>query len=1231
MSAQHQNAPNPVASSTSSPRRPAQSQQQQPVALSTCSHVNVCRPWITWKKGSISEYVSKPRVFFDHFHHEIVLFTGSPPNKMWLSDRQSQTWTDYPVLLPPHNDIIGAQFSPDRSHVALRVSDKEVKVVYAATGEVVTARSCRGTSSRMISVHWVYDPAAVSVHANNQAMRRASLPVHSPSGASGMQAQQSQPLFLLFVTNAGVELYELTTEKGHDLLSSTSKDRDRDRAASMAVGSASAPGAVKAKLKHVKTATYNIVYHWMLWEENLLLLVDNKNVFQAYKLSSKQISKICKFELDCAGTALHPPPVVPFHREQISLHRLYGRFVIAFVNEAKGQLHLLSLANGGGAGIGGAGLQGGGQQSMPSGNLEMEQTHVFDLYAPGRYDVSNIDNVLVVHSALAKVSMVFDVRSESQAALTEPLPIGPSVATSPNQSGGAIASGSSSGAVVDYFPQSTLISLAYGSTTATDASNSAVSPSSSTPSHSATASSTISSDPVAAPPSTLYPRVSSLSPHSAPGVPSLAPASFHPYHRWTFLNPRFVWESTGEQQQGNLWTLRLNLQQMAYSWPHNKRARLIDFLLKRTTIDAKHLILQILLHIVVTEPTSLALLSRLFSLLNRINYDHRMNPLPNSFGAAGQSQGGGSSSSSSMGGVGLASLPLKPMYSNPPSAANTAPNSTFTTPAHAHARGTVGVGSMRPPLNVGSSPSASGDSSRLASPAMMEHSRKRSSISSSPTGATLMQSSPSSVGALPGAYADLLDESHSVLSCDMVDLTALPSFSKDMSLEHNAMGYMIISPLDLFLYVFAPARLVIPPRLLLPVVVEFVRSAHRHFLKIDDVLNDLLVSLMIQIGADEEQQAKQQHGPVSVVTGSGGASYELHQYLQYHIIHDSLPLANLLLNHSNTYPAAYQIGLDMVSRLGRVSRTIQILLARGQVLAALKIIPSYTHPVLETAGSFPRDFLKVALESGCNITFYTTYRFFEGRNAALKNGNGAFVAADACDEFVKEFQRKFRPSNTAAAAATSNSGSTTTTTGWTTACLLMGDEDDEDDDDDDIEYEGPKPPLFDPSIASTEDDDHASSPQREPSTLPPAIDVTASSSTTTVPTVNSSSISSPSSESRPSSSRVVSPAGSGEGVVGLMDGEEEEEEVEDAELSGLGASEGKAVGVAVGEDESGQNAASSSSAFSPEPSPIAADTNLTMDGSFGGSGSGSGNKTAPPEPNTERRGAAGDPQPDSAM
>jgi len=288
------------------------------VASSSLAHVSVCRPWISWKKGNISEYVSRPRVFFDHLHHQIVLFTGSPPNKIWFSDRATQTWTDYLLHLPPQNDIIGAQFSPDRTHVALRVSDKEVKVVSTATGEVVTARSCRGTSSRMVSVHWLSDPALAK---------------------SGSTTATASSLFLLFVTNAGIELYELTSDK--PLLASASSAL---ASASSSSNSSAVPRSLN-KLRHVKTATYSIVYHWILLEENLLLLVDSKNVFQAYKLSAKAISKICKFELDCAGTSLVQPAHAAFHREQVTLAWLYGRMVILFVNEAKGQLHLLSLAS----------------------------------------------------------------------------------------------------------------------------------------------------------------------------------------------------------------------------------------------------------------------------------------------------------------------------------------------------------------------------------------------------------------------------------------------------------------------------------------------------------------------------------------------------------------------------------------------------------------------------------------------------------------------------------------------------------------------------------------------------------------------------------------------------------------------------------------------------------------------------------------------------------------------
>jgi hypothetical protein len=55
-----------------------------------------------------------------------------------------------------------------------------------------------------------------------------------------------------------------------------------------------------------------------------------------------------------------------------------------FVNERKGQVHLLGLASAD----------------------AMEQTHVYELHAPGKYDVSVIDNVLLMHNQRDKVTFV---------------------------------------------------------------------------------------------------------------------------------------------------------------------------------------------------------------------------------------------------------------------------------------------------------------------------------------------------------------------------------------------------------------------------------------------------------------------------------------------------------------------------------------------------------------------------------------------------------------------------------------------------------------------------------------------------------------------------------------------------------------------------------------------------------------------------------------------------------
>lgn len=141
-------------------------------------------------------------------------------------------------------------------------------------------------------------------------------------------------------------------------------------------------------------------------EESILLLVDSKNVFQAYRLSSKAINKICKFELDCGNTTMDPLPAdsgALFDSAQITLSCVYGKLVCAFVNERKGQLHLLGLAN-----------------------EAMEQFHVYDLRTPGKYDISVVDNVIMAHHLRQRITVLIDIRSDTKYALAPPLPIGES-------------------------------------------------------------------------------------------------------------------------------------------------------------------------------------------------------------------------------------------------------------------------------------------------------------------------------------------------------------------------------------------------------------------------------------------------------------------------------------------------------------------------------------------------------------------------------------------------------------------------------------------------------------------------------------------------------------------------------------------------------------------------------------------------------------------------------------
>ncbi|XP_036101600.1 regulator of MON1-CCZ1 complex isoform X2 [Molossus molossus] len=131
--------------------------------------------------------------------------------------------------------------------------------------------------------------------------------------------------------------------------------------------------------------------------------------------------------------------------------------------------------------------------------------------------------------------------------------------------------------------------------------------------------------------------------------------------------------------------------------------------------------------------------------------------------------------------------------------------------------------------------------------------------------------------------------------------------------------------------------------------------------------------------------------------------YMLHQFLQYHVLSDSKPLACLLLSLESFYPPAHQLSLDMLKRLSTANdEIVEVLLSKHQVLAALRFIRGIGgHDNISA-----RKFLDAAKQTEDNMLFYTIFRFFEQRNQRLR-GKPNFTPGEHCEEHVAFFKQVF--------------------------------------------------------------------------------------------------------------------------------------------------------------------------------------------------------------------------------
>ncbi|PIK38718.1 hypothetical protein BSL78_24451 [Apostichopus japonicus] len=196
-------------------------------------------------------------------------------------------------------------------------------------------------------------------------------------------------------------------------------------------------------------------------------------------------------------------------------------------------------------------------------------------------------------------------------------------------------------------------------------------------------------------------------------------------------------------------------------------------------------------------------------------------------------------------------------------------------------------------------------------------------------------------------------------------------------------GRILIQQPDLYTHVLSPCaeNKEIPYKFIVAVLVEYIRSLNQYHIPVQHFLYELIINTLVH----------------------HNCFYQLHQFLQYHVLNDSKPIACLLLSLESCYPPAHQLALDMLKRVSTANEEIvEVLLSKNQLLPALRFLRS----VGGSDNASARKFLEAAQNTEDNLLFFTVFKFFEQRNLRLR-GDFHFMPGEHCEKYVKHFESLF--------------------------------------------------------------------------------------------------------------------------------------------------------------------------------------------------------------------------------
>eukprot|EP00005_Dracoamoeba_jomungandri_P012886 CAMPEP_0174270954 /NCGR_PEP_ID=MMETSP0439-20130205/46345_1 /TAXON_ID=0 /ORGANISM="Stereomyxa ramosa, Strain Chinc5" /LENGTH=374 /DNA_ID=CAMNT_0015360651 /DNA_START=828 /DNA_END=1952 /DNA_ORIENTATION=+ len=196
--------------------------------------------------------------------------------------------------------------------------------------------------------------------------------------------------------------------------------------------------------------------------------------------------------------------------------------------------------------------------------------------------------------------------------------------------------------------------------------------------------------------------------------------------------------------------------------------------------------------------------------------------------------------------------------------------------------------------------------------------------------------------------------------------------SEEQPITRNISGFLVIPQVHLYKEVFYPVEdeKEVNFKFFIAVLTEYIRTLNYYQIPVEYFIYKLLISVLVH----------------------NNRFYQLHQFLQYHIIGDSVPIACQLLSLEKVYPPVYQLALDMLKRLSNKNKRvedqiIEVLLSSHEYIAGIRFIRRHS----DARYSVQR-FLSGSLENSDAIQFYTVYNFFLKRNE-ITNEEASFSLA----------------------------------------------------------------------------------------------------------------------------------------------------------------------------------------------------------------------------------------------